>query len=650
MEAVSISNQIPELVLDKITTLNHFQKLVGQIQWLRARTPIPPAVMQPLYDILKGNSDLNSPRAWTPAAKAAVSQIFSLAAQAQTARWDPKGRIEISLVNQQSPFCVIHQGPKLLEFVYAKKAHKVLPNYYEMLGELALAAVQRAVHLSGQRPLLYLNFEPGQREAIMQTYWSWAHCSQWAEISPHSSCLLLPMLEQITLVPPQRKVMGEPVQGSNVFTDATKNYKASIYHEASKEITVLETPYDSTQKNELFAILQACSKYPEPINIISDSLYAVKVLKCIEDAVLQPHKSTISSLLRELQQILLQRKNPLYILHVYSHQSTSGGIFEGNDVADRALQCSLLPVLTPPEQAHDFLHLPASSLRHLYGLTREQARQIVRRCVRCVPFLPPPPSKGINPRGLFPNDLWQMDVTHLGRVTNHVCIDTFSKFIMATVSSKENTPSVIKHLYHCFASVGIPHVIKTDNGPAYLSTQMTAFFTSFGIKHVTGIPYNPTGQAIVERAHRTLKATLSKQKGGVGGRGSGRWPTQADVDKALYTYNFLCLDRDTGLSPSMLQLITPPTCNSSGPLKTALHAPSLNQKVLWKDDEGNWQGPSVVLWRGPGYLCLTDSDGQSRWVPERRTKRVEEAPGETTRTGEETQSTENSKRAERKDS
>ena len=36
-----------------------------------------------------------------------------------------------------------------------------------------------------------------------------------------------------------------------------------------------------------------------------------------------------------------------------------------------------------------------------------------------------------------------------------------------------------------------------------------------GVHLVHGIPYNPQGQGIIERAHRTLKECLIKQKGGV---------------------------------------------------------------------------------------------------------------------------------------
>ncbi|NWS48583.1 POK18 protein, partial [Probosciger aterrimus] len=47
-----------------------------------------------------------------------------------------------------------------------------------------------------------------------------------------------------------------------------------------------------------------------------------------------------------------------------------------------------------------------------------------------------------------------------------------------------------------FAVLGVPHRIKTDNGPGYMSA-------SWGVEHFTGIPHSPQGQAIVERAHRT---------------------------------------------------------------------------------------------------------------------------------------------------
>ncbi|NXL36271.1 POK18 protein, partial [Glaucidium brasilianum] len=62
---------------------------------------------------------------------------------------------------------------------------------------------------------------------------------------------------------------------------------------------------------------------------------------------------------------------------------------------------------------------------------------------------------------------------------------------------------VEKHLYSSFAVLGVPRKIKTDNGPAYISGCFQRFCILWGIKHCTGIPHSPTGQAIIERAHQT---------------------------------------------------------------------------------------------------------------------------------------------------
>ena len=59
------------------------------------------------------------------------------------------------------------------------------------------------------------------------------------------------------------------------------------------------------------------------------------------------------------------------------------------------------------------------------------------------------------------------------------------------------------------------------------------------VTHITGLPYNPQGQGIVERAHRTLKSYLFKQKGGM--------EVILDTPRAaiafsLFTMNYLNLD------------------------------------------------------------------------------------------------------------
>ena len=88
-----------------------------------------------------------------------------------------------------------------------------------------------------------------------------------------------------------------------------------------------------------------------------------------------------------------------------------------------------------------------------------------------------------------------------------------------------------------FRHLGHPQEIKTHNGLEYITQTTQAFLEKWGIWHKTGIPYNPTVQATVERAHQTFKTLLNKQK-----RGSQEISSRNLTMLAIYTYNFLNCD------------------------------------------------------------------------------------------------------------
>ena len=127
---------------------------------------------------------------------------------------------------------------------------------------------------------------------------------------------------------------------------------------------------------------------------------------------------------------------------------------------------------------HANLHTNTNRLHSKYHIPLTEAWHIIKTCDVCAPLHLRTTISGVNPRGQQPNSLWQSDFTHcsLGKFSLlFVSVDTFSGFIWAVPVSSE-----------------------------------------WNITHITGIPYNPQGQAIIERAHRTLKTHLLKQKGGIG--------------------------------------------------------------------------------------------------------------------------------------
>ena len=61
---------------------------------------------------------------------------------------------------------------------------------------------------------------------------------------------------------------------------------------------------------------------------------------------------------------------------------------------------------------HDKFHVNASTLQKRFLISRAEARDIVVSCGHCAVFQHPP-SFGVNPQGLLPLQVWQMDVTRV---------------------------------------------------------------------------------------------------------------------------------------------------------------------------------------------------------------------------------------------
>ncbi|KFP70725.1 hypothetical protein N310_11450, partial [Acanthisitta chloris] len=272
------------------------------------------------------------------------------------------------------------------------------------------------------------------------------------------------------------------------------------------------------QTLELLAVIWAMSNLNQPLNVVSDSLYVVGVVSRIEDAdIKETNNQRLYELFLQLKRTLRSRTHPYAIFHIRSHKWDID-LGEGNDKADKLvslMQQNLLPRQREARENHAIFPQNAKGLAAKFRISLEEARAIVKACPICSHH-----NKGVglglgtNPKGLNANEIWQMDVTHLpafGRLKYlHVTIDTFSHFIWATAQVGEQAKHVERHLNTCIAIMGVPQTIKTDNGPAYCSKHIKQYMQQWNIVHKTGIPHSPTAQAVVERAHGTLKQYLNK--------------------------------------------------------------------------------------------------------------------------------------------
>ena len=75
MDRSTVKPQKLSIKKNNLQTLNDFQKLLGDINWLRPTLGIPTYAFQNLFKLLEGSSDLNSPRQLTPDAKKKLQLI-----------------------------------------------------------------------------------------------------------------------------------------------------------------------------------------------------------------------------------------------------------------------------------------------------------------------------------------------------------------------------------------------------------------------------------------------------------------------------------------------------------------------------------------------------------------------------------------------
>ena len=112
-------------------------------------------------------------------------------------------------------------------------------------------------------------------------------------------------------------------------------------------------------------------------------------------------------------------------------------------------------------------------------------------------------------------------------------------------------------------------------------------------KHNTGISYNPQGQAIVERAHQTLKIQIQKLK-----EGEFKYSSPHQIlQHALFVINIL--NTDLAGTTAMLR-------------HWCLEQLNAKPLVKWKDLlSGQWKGPDPLLTSGRGCACIFPQDANS---------------------------------------
>ncbi|KAL6063533.1 hypothetical protein STEG23_000298 [Scotinomys teguina] len=107
-------------------------------------------------------------------------------------------------------------------------------------------------------------------------------------------------------------VRQKPISGVFTFyTDANKLGKAG--YKPGDLSKVVQSPYNSVHKAELYDILMVLMDFTEALNIVTGSQYAERVVLHIETAEFIPDNTELTSLFIKLQEIIRNKEQHIYI-------------------------------------------------------------------------------------------------------------------------------------------------------------------------------------------------------------------------------------------------------------------------------------------------------------------------------------------------
>uniref|UniRef100_A0A0N5BBN4 RNA-directed DNA polymerase n=1 Tax=Strongyloides papillosus TaxID=174720 RepID=A0A0N5BBN4_STREA len=137
-----------------------------------------------------------------------------------------------------------------------------------------------------------------------------------------------------------------------------------------------------------------------------------------------------------------------------------------------------------------------------------------------------------------------------------VIVDEYSKFAYAVVTKNQNGPTTRLQLSRCFTTLGFPLILRSDNGPAFISKAVQEYTTSIGVEQQFGSLYNHKSNACVERFNRTLRQAIRVEQ--FIAKQEKRNPMKLSdiVYHFTYAYN-RSKHLTTGIAPATLLLNTP---------------------------------------------------------------------------------------------
>ena len=122
----------------------------------------------------------------------------------------------------------------------------------------------------------------------------------------------------------------------------------------------------------------------------------------------------------------------------------------------------------------------------------------------------PNPSLGLHRKFHHFHDTLATDIFYWKHMDFLIVADVFSKYFLVRKLTNSSSAAVCAEIATIVTELGLPHVIRSDNGPCYNSKEFQQMLQHYNITHQTSSPHHPRSNGFVERMVGVAKKLMDK--------------------------------------------------------------------------------------------------------------------------------------------
>ena len=138
-------------------------------------------------------------------------------------------------------------------------------------------------------------------------------------------------------------------------------------------------------------------------------------------------------------------------------------------------------------------------------------QELIERCIICQEHGKSQPIIGITQEiPPFPWHTLATDIFYWKCMDFLIVADVFSKYFLVRKLINSTSAAVCAEIATIVTELGLPHVIRSDNGPCYNSKEFQQMLQRYNITHQTSSPHHPRSNGFVERMVGVAKKLMDK--------------------------------------------------------------------------------------------------------------------------------------------